>query len=333
MRTVEVICYILIVAVFTAGIVAFVLLKDAVAFARPLVLVALVVPILLAIFEASRPGHKLNLPFDHGRQRSGDGLHVLAFCANALPALLLTIAILVLAGPQKFEQPRNKRLLTNIEFCLDVSGSMTAGFGEGSQYDAAMEAINNFTTDREGDAFGLTIFGNEVLRWVPLTTDLSAIRNAPPFLRPENLPHHFGGTEIGKGLQYCQQTLNKQETGDKMIILLSDGFSADLGGTAAPDLGRSLADDGIVLYCIHIGGGEAPAPLYELSRPNGGEVFAVEDPRALEAVFDHIDEMQPAKTEQSAKRKIDNFHWFAIVGLGALGFYQLTLFGLRYTPW
>lgn len=333
MKTVEVICYALIVTVFTAGILAILLLRDSLAFARPLVLALLAVPILLAIFEASRRGHRLNLPFDHGRQRSGDALHVLVFCANALPALLLTVAIFVLAGPQKMEKPQEKRLMTNIEFCLDVSGSMTASFGEGSQYDAAMEAINHFTTDREGDAFGLTIFGNEVLRWVPLTTDLTAIRNAPPFLRPEKLPRHFGGTEIGKGLKYCQGTLNKQENGDKMIILLSDGYSADLGGNASQVLGRSLADDGIVLYCIHIGGGEAPAPLYELSRPSGGEVFAVEDPRALTAVFEHIDDMQPAKTELIAKRRVDHFKWFALIGIGAIVLFQFSLFGLRYTPW
>ena len=48
--------------------------------------------------------------------------------AESLPAALLAIAILILAGPQKWDEPRSKRVLTNIEFCVDVSGSMTAKF-------------------------------------------------------------------------------------------------------------------------------------------------------------------------------------------------------------
>ena len=76
-----------------------------------------------------------------------------------LPILLLAIAILLLAGPRRFEQPRSEREMTNILFCLDVSGSMTAPFGAGSRYDAAMTSLNDFISFRKGDAFGLTVFG------------------------------------------------------------------------------------------------------------------------------------------------------------------------------
>ena len=68
-----------------------------------------------------------------------------------------------------------------------------------------MDAINEFLDYREGDAFGLTFFGNNVLHWVPLTTDASAVSCAPPFMRPEVAPPWFGGTEIGKALLACTQ--------------------------------------------------------------------------------------------------------------------------------
>ena len=51
-----------------------------------------------------------------------------------------------------------------------------------------MKAIDEFLKIRKGDAFGLTFFGNNVLHWVPLTSDPSAIRCAPPFMKPENVP-------------------------------------------------------------------------------------------------------------------------------------------------
>jgi Ca-activated chloride channel family protein len=100
--------------------------------------------------------------------------------------------------------PKERRALTNIEFCVDVSGSMTAPFGEGSRYDGSLKALEQFLDARKGDAYGLTFFGNSVLHWVPLTSDGSAIRCSPPFMRPERQPYCFGATEIGKALAGVQ---------------------------------------------------------------------------------------------------------------------------------
>jgi Ca-activated chloride channel family protein len=95
--------------------------------------------------------------------------------AESMPAAAPRARVLLIAGPQTWETPRSKRVLTNIEFCVDVSGSMTSKFGEGDRYEAAMKAINDFLDVRKGDAYGLTFFGNNVLHWVPLTTDVSAL--------------------------------------------------------------------------------------------------------------------------------------------------------------
>jgi Ca-activated chloride channel family protein len=302
-------------------------------FGHPEWLLLLAVPVLLAAWELTRRYPRVALPFDHGSQRPGRWLGRFVSLAGLLPAALLAVAILIFCRPLKPGQPRQERKLTNIEFVLDVSGSMESQFGEGSRYDAAMAAIEDFTSRRKGDAFGLTIFGNEVLRWTPLTKDLSAIRHATPFLRPELLPRHFGGTEIGKALRFCGQTLPERGEGDRMIILLSDGRSADLGGPRARQIGAELAEDLIVLYAIHIGGGPAPGDLYELSRPTKGQVFAADNPDALATVFGHIDRMQPVKLEPAAPQQVDAFGPFAVAGLVVLGLLQTALFGLRYTPW
>src|SRR5206468_11715957 len=66
---------------------------------------------------------------------------------------------------QRLANTDKERALTNILFALDVSGSMTSPFGDGKRSDKAIEAINEFTTYRKGDAFGLTIFGSDVLHW------------------------------------------------------------------------------------------------------------------------------------------------------------------------
>jgi Ca-activated chloride channel homolog len=311
-------------------------------FAHPELLLLLAIPVLLGAWQWTRRQHTVALPLDHANAREGVWLHRLLVAANLLPVALLAVAVLLLARPQQHAKPEDERKLTNIEFVLDVSGSMNATFGDGNRYDAAIAAIGEFTTYREGDAFGLTIFGNEVLRWTPLTKDLSVIRNAAPFLRPTDLGQHFGGTEIGKALRHTHETLRKQmlataederAEGEGMIILLSDGVSADLRGTTAREIGDALAEDNIVLYAVHIGGAVAPQDLYELTRPTGGEVFAAQDTAALDSVFMRIDEMQPVELKPAAPQSVDYFEPFAIAGLSVLGCVVLASFGLRYTPW
>jgi len=302
-------------------------------FAHPWLLVLLVAPLALAVFFRRRGGRRVPLPFDHQPLPRARLLGFLLRTADLLPLLLLALAIVMLAGPRRFEQPRSEREMTNIQFCLDVSGSMIAQFGPGNRYDAAMESLNSFIEYREGDAFGLTVFGSSVLNWVPLTNDVSAFRCATPFLRPENLPPWFGGTMIGMALRSAEKTLLSSDTGDRMIVLLSDGDSFDLRDGMDVKIAQSLAANGIKLYAIHIADGGVPDPVALISSMTGGEVFAVGDPAALDAVFAQIDEMQKAPLKRVTPDPVDFFEPFALTGLGVGALYLLTLFGLRHTPW
>ena len=227
-------------------------------FRHPIVLMLLVVPGALLLWVWRGSGRSVVLPFDHGTQRSGSWLKFALRLAESLPPLVLAVAVLLLAGPQKWDEPRTKRVLTNIEFCVDVSGSMMSKFGDGTRYDAAMDAINGFLDFRKGDAFGLTFFGNNVLHWVPLTTDTSAFRCAPPFMRPGTLPYWLSGTEIGKALLACRKVLLEREEGDRMIVLITDGFSADLYGGKDEEVAHRLKDDPVpgrvILPCSRVEG-------------------------------------------------------------------------------
>jgi Ca-activated chloride channel family protein len=301
-------------------------------FAHPWRLWLLVLPVALALWEIRRRGPHVALPLDHSDVRHSRWLARLVGAANLLPALLLAIAMLIVAGPTVAGRPKEVRSLTNIEFLLDVSGSMGTPFGSGSRYDAAMQAISDFTHHRKGDAFGLTIFGNEVLRWTPLTKDLSAVDHATPFLRPELLPGQFNGTEIGKAVLYCADNLQKRGDGDKLIVLLTDGDSPDINGGRGRAIGQKLAANNIVLYAIKIGE-ESPAGLLELAPPTGGQMFSVGSPEAIDHVFAHIDQMQPVKLKPAASERVDFFVPFALAGLAVTGGIGIALCGLRYTPW
>ncbi|MEZ6115884.1 MAG: vWA domain-containing protein [Pirellulaceae bacterium] len=307
---------------------------DFLPFARPWLLLALVLPLALIIWTWRRQTGRIALPFDHGVVRKRRLLTFLLNLAETMPAMILALAILILAGPQRLGKPRQKRALTNIEFCVDVSGSMTASFGEGNRYDASMKAINDFLDFREGDAFGLTFFGNEVLRWVPLTTDVSAFRCAPPFMNPTNPGHPpwMGGTSIGKALLFCRKSLMQQDEGDRMIILVSDGYSSDLA-SGVDEISRSLAEANIVVFAIHIGGGTIPEAIVKVTSETGGEVYDPSSQEGMVSVFQRIDQMKQAKLEKSIAETLDHFFPWCVAGLGLVAISTVSLYGVRYTPW
>ena len=299
---------------------------------RP-VLMLLVVPAALLYWTWARRGRSVALPFDHSGARSSWILAQTLKLFASLPAGLLAIAIVLLAGPQSWSAPRSKRVLTNIQFAVDVSGSMGAKFGTGVRYDAAMDAINRFLEFRKGDAFGLTFFGNNVLHWVPLTTDVSAFKCAPPFMKPGRLPPWFGGTEIGKALLACRKVLMEREEGDRMIILVSDGMSADLGGGQEDEVIRLLKSENISVYTVHIAEGTIPDEIVRIASETGGEAFKPEDESGLERIFARIDQMQMTRMEKTRAEAADDYLPWCVAGLVLLGVTLLAGFGLRYTPW
>jgi Ca-activated chloride channel homolog len=304
-------------------------------FTYPLVLFLQIVPAVVLVWVWSRHSKRVVVPFDHGAQQRGSWLQFVINLAESIPALVLACVIALLAGPQRLGEPRSKKVLTNIEFCVDVSGSMTASFGEGTRYDASMNAIDEFLDYREGDAFGLTFFGDEVLHWVPLTNDVTAIRCAPPFMNPRNPghPRWLGGTAIGKALVACHKVLTEREEGNRMIILVSDGSSSDLFGGNDVEIAKKLNADNITVYGIHISSSGVPDPVVNITQLTGGEVFNPGDPGGLESVFKSIDEMQETKMEKVSAETQDDFFPLALGALITLGCGLLCLFGLRYTPW
>lgn len=306
-------------------------------FAHPWVLLLLILPAVIALWELLRSGGRVHLPLDHTTRRPRPVLGTLLKFASVLPALVLALAIVILAGPQVLGPPKEQRQLTNIEIVLDVSGSMTAPFPSGkpdsNRYTAAMAAIEKFADTRKGDAAGLTIFGNEVLRWLPLTKDLNAIKAATPFVDPRKVPPELGGTAVARAVRYAQKQLLTQESGDRLMIVVTDGESPDLGGGEAGRLGRELAGDKITLFTINVGGAQAPPEMFELTQPTGGQVSSATDAGALQGVFSYINSMKPAKVTLGTPEPITYVTPFAIAAGFLLCTHLVLLFGIRYTPW
>ena len=258
------------------------------------------------------------LPFDYGTPRSGWGWRTIVDFAETAAPVFLALAIVILAGPQKLGEPKSEREMTNIEFCVDVSGSMGFPFGGETRYDVSMRAIDEFLAARKGDAFGLTFFANNVIEWVPLTNDPSALRCAPPFMKPEMVPPWMGGTMIGKALREAKKTLAERQEGDRMIILVSDGESFDLSDGQDEAVARELKAENIAVYHIHVSDESPPESMGVITTLTGGEMFSAGDPDGLKSIFKRIDAMRQAKLRKKVAETLDDFFPWAIASLSTL---------------
>ncbi len=298
------------------------------------VLFLLFVPLALLAGIWRRQGKRIVLPLDYGQHGSGRFGRILVDSLQSTPPLLLAVAIFLLAGPRELSVPKEKRVLTNIEFCLDVSGSMMTPFGEATRYDAAINAMNQFVDHRTGDAFGLTLSSNMAVPWIPLTQDPSAFKCAAPFVGPETMMFALGGgTMLGVGLKTCQSLLVQREEGDRMIILISDGASFDLTDGEEETIARELRNNGIAVYYVHIGGGDPPPPTAAVATITGGATFSAGDTAGLQDVFQRIDAMRTTRLERTYADILDLFWPFCLAGFTLLGSYVAASFGMRYTPW
>lgn len=302
-------------------------------FHHPWLLLLLVLPILHGFWLWVRRGQPLVTPFDHAGPADGRWLRRLTVCCETLVSLLMAVVVLLLAGPRKPAPPVDERVLNNIVFVLDVSGSMGMNVAPGvTRYDAAMQNIRAFCRHRKGDAFGLTIFGAEFLHWLPPTKELTAIEYSAPFLRPGTLPYWFGGTMIAKALEGTIPRLLSSVEGDRAIILVTDGQSSDFQNGRDREVSLKLAEAKIRVYTILIGN-EQSTGVHLIAAQTGGRVFQAADPQALSYVFGEIDRMEKARFRPAVADWVDRTQPFAIAALGLLGLVALGQFGLRFTPW
>ena len=320
-------------------------------FQHPQLLALLALPVALAFWEWVRPGQPVAMPFDHGRQKRGLLLRFLILAANCLPALLLATAIVFLAHPMTFTPPAVERKLTNVQFVLDTSGSMAENHGSQAngrhrRFDSAMDAIEQFVNYRKGDAFGLTIFSRNFIHWLPLTLDTQSIPLSKRFIQPDNpridppsmgrhgLPDELWGiTYIGKALLGATDLLAERPTGDRMMILMTDGESSDILPPNDQQIISRLRAENITVFAILLTDETIQPPLIGIARATGGDVFNAVTPEALSKVFQKIDEMKKVVVLEKQPQVVDYFDPFLKPALALLLATVLVSFGLRFTPW
>lgn len=264
--------------------------------------------------------------------------HVLLF----LRCLAIALFVMALARPQsgtKATEVTTEGI--DIMLCLDTSGSMQAldfkwENERQNRLQVVKRVVGNFIKGRTNDRIGMVVFGEEAFTQCPLTLDYGVLLS---FLDQVEIGMAGDSTAIGSALGTCVKRLKDLESKSKVVILLTDGRNN--AGSLSPETAAEIAGTfSIKTYTVGVGTeGEVPFlvdtifgkryvyqrvdldedTLKELARITGGTYFKATDTKALEEIYNQIDQLEKTKVEVKEYMEYDElFRWFLMAGLACI---------------
>ncbi len=263
---------------------------------------------------------------------------VLLSVTQLIPAGLLAIFIVLVANPVRNEQliGRKPQKVTNIQFCLKISNSMLQQrVGAHCRYCAATKAMSDFARGREGDAFGLTMFGTVPMLWVPLSDDVSAIYRAASYCYPDWLPDKVtASADTAAGIRASIRELVDRSTGTgaRLLILLTDGEDQAIAAQVET-LAADLDNEDVTLFVLLFQNpGSSPALGSIAARTENGGLFDCSSSHDLADVFRLIDSMHKIEYEMSAPTRAPYKQPWLYAAAIMLALQLAMSFGIRYVP-
>lgn len=241
-------------------------------------------------------------------------------------AVTLSLLMLALARPQRTnEKVEQWTEGIDIMLAIDISQSMQIEDFKPNRLEAAKNVARDFIKGRIQDRIGLVVFSGDAFSLAPLTTDydlLNAYLNEISFDMIENR-----GTAIGSAMAVVTNRMRESDSKSKVCILLSDGDNT--AGNIDPITAAELAAAyGIKTYTIVVGKeGLVPFGKDYFGRPHlventvdettmrkiaeigSGEFFRVTDAKALQRVFEKIDQYEKAEIKESRFKDTADFYF------------------------
>ncbi len=229
----------------------------------------------------------------------------------------------------------------NVIFAIDVSGSMRILDYElegltVSRLDMLKHTLTGFLDRASRLRAGLVVFGDDVMTWSPLTTDLGLAAQLVA-----DIDNSLAGerTALGDAMALSIRRLEAVTDAEasRILVLLTDGVptAGTIDPTAAADL---AAASGIRVYTVGIGTeGPAPFPLGRgdeqtvaeipldeaflegLATRAGGAYYRIRHSADLLQALDDIDRLERSRLPARAEAR--EWYWLpALVGLALLVF-------------
>jgi Ca-activated chloride channel family protein len=281
---------------------------------------------------AETAGPAVYLPFMDGLDARSDAAAATGRWRHVVFSCIWLLLIAAAVRPQWLGEPlpaptSGRRIL----LAVDVSGSMaTQDMANGaSRLQVVQQVAGQFIDGRHGDQVGLILFGTQPYLQAPLTPDLGTVHR---FLDEAVVGVAGTETAIGDAIGMAIKRLRaeKMPADEKdaahrtVLILLTDGES-NAGVMQPLQAARFAAQAGLRIYTIGVGavaqdgffgsGGNNDLDentLKAIAKATGGQYFRAADADALQAVYQHIDQLEPSSARDQWLRPADEWFLFPL---------------------
>ncbi|NTV02369.1 MAG: VWA domain-containing protein [Chlorobiaceae bacterium] len=267
--------------------------------------------------------------------------------AGVLPATLRWLAfaagVLALAGPRA-PIPASDLASNGIDLmlALDVSESMRQRDFDGkSRFDAARDAAREFIDSRPADRMGLLLFSGGSFTSCPLTLDHDLLDRLVEAIEPGVIREP--GTAIGMAVLTATNRLKASESGEKVLVLLTDGEN-NAGEVGPATAARLASQQGIRIYTVFAGRNSPPLPadstaasalrpgradLAEMARVSGGRTFSADDPLGLSRTFRDIDRLEKTRLVGRRQGRTAELYPWLLMAAGLMLVAEMALSSTR----
>lgn len=161
----------------------------------------------------------------------------------------LILICISLMGPQilKGTMKVNRDGL-DIYVLLDTSKSMLVEDVAPNRLEREKQIINNMLSQLKGDRIGFIPFSSSAYVQMPLTDDYNMAKMFLEVVDTDMIGG--GGSNVGKAIKLASESFDRSSTGDKVILIISDGEEHDKKSEEAL---KKLKDKSLKVYSIGIG--------------------------------------------------------------------------------
>jgi len=278
---------------------------------------------------AAAGGSRLRLPLDFVQDSEAAPRTRLRTGLPILPLLIWLLLVAAAMRPQWLGPPQAPPASgRDLMLAVDVSGSMAAEDMQisGRRVDrltAVKRVVGDFLERRAGDRVGLILFGQSAYLMTPLTFDREHVRYQ---LETSVIGIAGRETAIGDALGLAVKRLRERESGQRVLVLLTDGVHN--AGALDPERATRLAvAENVRVYTIGMGGegGQATvfglpaatpgaeideAGLRRIAETTGGRYFRARDTRELAGIYAELDRLEPVEHDAEPLRPREElFAW------------------------
>lgn len=263
----------------------------------------------------------------------------------ALNGSALLLLVLALAQPQRIgelipENPEGREIVMLIDTSKTMSIDDFELNGQRVERLAVLKnVVSRFIAARQGDRFGVIVFGTTAATMVPPSFDRDLVTG---MIQQVQVGIAGDNTAIGDALGLALKQLRERQALRPALILFSDNTentAGDITPSEAVQLARRM---GVAIYTVQVGSdlfaaGRAPASadslpaepdLQQIASFTGGRFYRADNSGALQAVVADIGKLEQTITRPSTRSVVDEWYWAALL-LAACLFSAARLLQIR----